>query len=323
MITVLEEIVSNYVNSSDKLYRFQGLSTDGKPTGTYGGVGIENGSSFLEMDTGKIYYYDEQNAEWVTGNGGGGGGPTYTAGANIQISDQNVISATDTTYSAGDNIQINDQNVISATDTTYSAGANIQIDDQNVISATDTTYSSFVGATAQADGSAGLVPAPLIADLDKFLKADGSWATPSGGLQKIYFIEDFDQNSASNFLDAYQDGFLFIKKYHRGSGTVNNMNKIFVYYNSTLGWQSIYSTNLNNGTNQSDNSSYLCAEHTRIKHTGAYWEITNNKSGTYVKWLKTDVAIANTTTTEQNYLTTVKQVKDYVDSQIAQHLGGQ
>ena len=274
MITVLEEIVSNYVSSNDKLYRFQGLSTDEKPTGTYGGVGIENGSSFLEMDTGKTYYYDEQHTEWVTGNGGGGGGTTYTAGENIQISDQNVISATDTTYSA------------------------------------------FVGATAQADGSAGLVPAPLIADLDKFLKADGSWATPSGGLQKIYYIDDFDQDSASNFLDTYQDGFLFIKKYHRGSGAVSNMNKIFVYLNSTAGWQSIYSTNLNNGTNPSDNSGYLCVEHQRMKHNGTYWAITDNKSGTYVKWLKPDVTIANTTTTEQDYLTTVKQVKDYVDGQI-------
>lgn len=39
--------------------------------------------------------------------------PTYTAGANVQISDQNVISATDTTYSAGTGILINN-NVISA-----------------------------------------------------------------------------------------------------------------------------------------------------------------------------------------------------------------
>lgn len=68
--------------------------------------------------------------------GGGGGGPTYTAGDNIQISTQNVISATDTTYTAGDNIQISAQNVISATDTKYTAGSGIAISDQNVISAT-------------------------------------------------------------------------------------------------------------------------------------------------------------------------------------------
>ena len=38
----------------------------------------------------------------------------YTAGDNIQISDSNVISATDTTYTAGENISITN-NVISAT----------------------------------------------------------------------------------------------------------------------------------------------------------------------------------------------------------------
>ena len=33
----------------------------------------------------------------------------------------------------------------------------------------------FTGATAQANGVAGIVPAPLIADKDKFLKGDGTW----------------------------------------------------------------------------------------------------------------------------------------------------
>lgn len=34
----------------------------------------------------------------------------------------------------------------------------------------------FTGATAQSDGVAGIVPAPLIADRNKFLKGDGTWA---------------------------------------------------------------------------------------------------------------------------------------------------
>ena len=66
--------------------------------------------------------------------------PIYSAGTNIQISDQNVISATDTTYTAGDNVDITN-NVISATDTTYTAGDNVDITN-NVISATDTTYTA-------------------------------------------------------------------------------------------------------------------------------------------------------------------------------------
>jgi hypothetical protein len=62
------------------------------------------------------------------------------------------------------------------------AGSNITIgSDGRTINATNTTYSPFNGATAQLDGSAGLVPQPLIADKDKYLKGDGTWATVQAG----------------------------------------------------------------------------------------------------------------------------------------------
>jgi hypothetical protein len=105
-----------------------------------------------------------------------------TAGSNITITN-NVISATNTTYTAGANISIDANNEISATNTTYSAGTNITIDSNNQISATDTTYSNFVGTDGTTAGSAGLVPGPLVTDDGKFLKADGTWATPSSGAQ--------------------------------------------------------------------------------------------------------------------------------------------
>lgn len=60
---------------------------------------------------------------------------TLTAGDNVAISEENVISATDTKYTAGTNVSISEQNVISATDTVYTAGTGITISDQNVISA--------------------------------------------------------------------------------------------------------------------------------------------------------------------------------------------
>ena len=45
-------------------YDFEGLSSDSKPTiAEY--PDMRNGSSFLEMDTKKIYFYDETNAQWV------------------------------------------------------------------------------------------------------------------------------------------------------------------------------------------------------------------------------------------------------------------
>ena len=46
----------------------------------------------------------------------------------------------------------------------------------------DGTYDGFdmVGATSSANGKKGVVPQPLIADKDKFLRGDGTWANPSG-----------------------------------------------------------------------------------------------------------------------------------------------
>ena len=58
-------------------------------------------------------------------------------------------------------------------------GTNIQLNG-NTISATDTTYNDFVGTDGTTAGTAGLVPAPAIADAGTFLKADGTWANPAG-----------------------------------------------------------------------------------------------------------------------------------------------
>ena len=79
-------------------------------------------------------------------------GKTYTAWTNIQISNANVISATDTTYTAGTNVQISAGNVISATDTTYTAWDGIAISAQNVIS--NTRKSVTVSSTAPANPDA-------------------------------------------------------------------------------------------------------------------------------------------------------------------------
>ena len=60
-------------------------------------------------------------------------------------------------------------------------GTNLSIDANGVLSSTDTntTYSAFTGATALANGSSGLVTAPVIADRVKYLKGDGTWGTPT------------------------------------------------------------------------------------------------------------------------------------------------
>lgn len=44
---------------------FKGLSTDIKPTVTYDDLKITNGSSFFEMDTQEVYFYDEATESWL------------------------------------------------------------------------------------------------------------------------------------------------------------------------------------------------------------------------------------------------------------------
>ena len=45
------------------LVELRGLSTDNKPT-EMSDKEIQNGSTFIEIDTGKIYLYDLENQQW-------------------------------------------------------------------------------------------------------------------------------------------------------------------------------------------------------------------------------------------------------------------
>ena len=63
--------------SSNTPHTYYGLSTDTKPT-----EGVRNGSKLIEMDTGKVYFFDAEGAQWLefggssaalVGGGGGGG----------------------------------------------------------------------------------------------------------------------------------------------------------------------------------------------------------------------------------------------------------
>lgn len=44
---------------------FAGLHDDEKPTNVY------NGSAFIEMDTGKVFFYDAENSLWIEFGGEG------------------------------------------------------------------------------------------------------------------------------------------------------------------------------------------------------------------------------------------------------------
>ena len=55
----------HYSSSIVEQYDFTGKSTDEKPSGTFEGKQIWQGSTFAEMDTGKIFMYSEEDEDWI------------------------------------------------------------------------------------------------------------------------------------------------------------------------------------------------------------------------------------------------------------------
>ena len=69
MISIISSTPAPYkivdgVAKSRELFTLAGLSTDTKPVTEYKGILIRNGSTFIEIDTGKEYLYDEAGGEW-------------------------------------------------------------------------------------------------------------------------------------------------------------------------------------------------------------------------------------------------------------------
>ena len=56
----------NTMTNGDEIkFAFSGLNTDTKPTGKYAGAKIANGSTFLEMDTLNLKFYDATTDTWI------------------------------------------------------------------------------------------------------------------------------------------------------------------------------------------------------------------------------------------------------------------
>lgn len=124
---------------------------------------------------------------------------TYTKGNG----DTGTITTQDTTYGAATSKTLG--LVKTGSNITNSSGV-ISLTKANVTSAlgytpptTDTTYSAFVGASASADGSNGLVPTPTAGKQDSFLRGDGTWATP---LNTTYTGSDGISLSGTNFTNS-------------------------------------------------------------------------------------------------------------------------
>lgn len=64
MITIAKtEKIKLGLRNKVMLVELRGLSTDTKPD-KINGQDIENGSTFIEIDTGDIYFYDFDNKQW-------------------------------------------------------------------------------------------------------------------------------------------------------------------------------------------------------------------------------------------------------------------
>ena len=86
-------------------------------------------------------------------------------------------------------------------------------------SATDATVPIMVGASADANGNIGLVPAPTKGNQGKYLRADGTWSTPSDTHYTTHLYVGAQSSSNSN---------------NSNSETTNGNTYIKLFDNSTL-----------------------------------------------------------------------------------------
>lgn len=85
---------------------------------------------------------------------------------------------------------------------------------ESFIEDNNTTYNDFVGATSTSAGQSGLVPTPTTTDVNKFLKGDGTFATPT------------DTKNTSGSTDTSDKIFLV--------GTKSQSNAAVTYSHSTV-----------------------------------------------------------------------------------------
>ena len=117
--------------------------------------------------------------------------PLLEAGSNITITPQQDGSILISASGGGGSGNVDDVQ-----------SDNVSVVDQNGIAHIDT----MMGATDQANGAKGLVPAPSIADKDKVLKGDGTWGSVSGGSSTLSDLTDTNIQSPSDGQVLTYDG---------------------------------------------------------------------------------------------------------------------
>ena len=64
MVSAAKKTTVNSWVQNEAIFEFFALSTDTAPTETFNNIKILNGSSLKEIDTGKLYLYDQENDTW-------------------------------------------------------------------------------------------------------------------------------------------------------------------------------------------------------------------------------------------------------------------
>ena len=62
MITIVDK--KNDAIDGTAIFELRGKSSDAKPVGFFDSALVGNGSTFIEMDTGKVYMFDGENQGW-------------------------------------------------------------------------------------------------------------------------------------------------------------------------------------------------------------------------------------------------------------------
>jgi hypothetical protein len=105
----------------------------------------------------------------------------------------------------------------------------------------NTTYSTFTGATSTKNGTTGLVKQPLIADISKFLKGNGTWSFLN--TSNVVTLTDYSKattagdlattdslNTALGKLEYKADlgvsAYNIVNAAYDGDGTIENLNEI-------------------------------------------------------------------------------------------------
>ena len=204
------------VNADNTTYRYDGskwvdvgITAIPKATTSVDGLMTSSDKSKLDNVEENANNYTLPSATDTTLGGVSIGNNITNDGGLISITKKNVTDALGFTPGSSTSI---------VAYTLKKDGSNIKLvgndGSESFVEDSNTTYNDFVGATSTTDGQSGLVPTPTTTDVNKFLKGDGTFATPT------------DTKNTSGSTDTSDKIFLV--------GTKSQSNAAVTYSHSTV-----------------------------------------------------------------------------------------